>query len=423
MIRFVHAADLHLGRPMQRLQHFDHELKRVLTNAVNDSFQHLIETAINEKVDFVVFSGDIYDQPTGALADQLLFKQGMEQLADAEIPVYLIFGNHDYTSLQDQHVDLPDNVHIFPETVDTLTLETKSGERVALSGFSYTTQWITDDRVADFPMRNQAVDYHIGLLHGAAYTGETTRDRYAPFKPADLAAHQYDYWALGHIHGAHRVLDDNSAWYAGNIQGTRANEVGAKGALLVTIERHRQPTVEPFETTDWQFYPMTVPLDAVSDMEGLRMAIEQAMRKVEITASDEQLNLLADVTLQVTSDDGETIATYHRYATNLANEVRRRYLSKYHNGGSDRYGHVMLFDLHLALETAEEAVALLPYEQKMALQRIETYRDPEVFETLIEPLLKHSVWVNRVWAQIDHEQMIADVVSYAEQRLLMDDES
>ncbi|MGX7348603.1 metallophosphoesterase family protein [Aerococcus vaginalis] len=423
MIRFVHAADLHLGRPMQRLQHFDHELKRVLTHAVSDSFRHLIETAINEQVDFVVFSGDIYDQPTGALADQLLFKRGLEQLAEYNIPAYIIFGNHDYDTLKSSHVNLPKNAHIFRDSVQSMELETKSGETVALSGFSYTTQWINEDRLKDYPERSHVTDYHIGLFHGAERTGDSARDHYAPFTKADMIAHHYDYWALGHIHGAHRVLDDDRAWYAGNIQGTRANEVGAKGALLVSIEQGQAPEVEPFETTDWQFQPITIPLDTVSDMEGLRMAIEQAMRKMEITAVEESLNVLADVTLEVASDDGETMATYHRYAKTLADEIRRRYLSKYHNGGEDRVGHVMLFDLHLALETKEDTIALLPYEQKMALQRIETYRDPEVFETLIEPLLKHSTWANRVWSQIDRQQMIDDVVSFAEQRLLMDDES
>lgn len=422
MIRFIHAADLHLGRPMHQLQLFDKNLQHTLHAALATSFERLIETAINEQVDFVLFSGDIYDSPTGPLAEQFRFKSGMERLAKANIPAYLLFGNHDYQNTLGKHIQLPKNVTVFPSQVKTVTLTTKGNETVALSGFSYETQWLTEDLLSDYPKANGAADFHIGLLHGAEKSGKQSEDRYAPFEVAEMQTLGYDYWALGHIHRRHALDEAGRIWYPGNIQGVRANEIGPKGGLLVTISKQQAPHVEPFETTDWQFYEKTVDLNAVTSVEDLRVVIEHALNEAHHFAQREALNLLTVLNGQVTSDNSEALHWYEEYSEALIVEERRSMQRKYANQG-EAFGQVALYTMKLTLSAPQAAMSYRAFDQQAVLQRIAAYDEAAQFEALIAPLLKNQQWLSKVWPNIDHDQFKADVLALAKQQLFFMNET
>jgi DNA repair exonuclease SbcCD nuclease subunit len=74
---------------------------------------------------------------------------------------------------------------------------------------------------------------NIGLLHTAA--GRGGHENYAPCTPEQLAAHGYDYWALGHVHAREVIAEAPWIVFPGNLQGRDVNEAGAKGATLVTV--------------------------------------------------------------------------------------------------------------------------------------------------------------------------------------------
>ncbi|MDO4670843.1 MAG: DNA repair exonuclease [Aerococcus sp.] len=416
MIRFIHAADLHLGRPMHQLQIFDKGLQQTLQSSLSTSFNRLIDTAINEQVDFILFSGDIYDSPTGALTEQFRFKAGMERLNAANIPAYVLFGNHDYQNTNGNHIKLPKNVTVFPSRVQAVTLTTKGNETVTLAGFSYNKQWLTTDPLSDYPQRQMTTDYQIGLLHGAEQTGRATEDRYAPFDFKAMQALGYDYWALGHIHRTQAVHDDERIWYAGNIQGMRANELGPKGALLVTITKNQLPHVETLETTDWQFYEKDVDLANVASVEDLRVAIEQALNEAHYVAQREGLNFLTVLNGQVMSDNEEALHWYHDYSEALIVEERRSMQRKYANQG-EAFGQVALYAMKLAITTPPKELAYRSFDQQAVLKRITAYQEDEAFEQLIEPLLRNQQWLLNVWPNIDQEQFKADVIAQAREQL------
>ena len=54
----------------------------------------------------------------------------------------------------------------------------------------------------------------------------------------------YAYWALGHIHQRQEVRGDPPVRYAGNVQGRQFGEEGAKGALVVTLDRGAAPEID-----------------------------------------------------------------------------------------------------------------------------------------------------------------------------------
>ncbi|MGO2384748.1 MAG: metallophosphoesterase family protein, partial [Pseudolactococcus laudensis] len=69
----------------------------------------------------------------------------------------------------------------------------------------------------DYPERDDACDYHIGLFHGE-FSGES----FAPANLTDMLAKDYNYWALGHIHLANHVADN--VIYPGTPQGRNKKE-------------------------------------------------------------------------------------------------------------------------------------------------------------------------------------------------------
>ncbi len=76
---------------------------------------------------------------------------------------------------------------------------------------------------------------NIGLLHTAVDGFGGSHERYAPCTVADLAAKNYDYWALGHVHERTEIAQAPWIVYPGNLQARHVNEAGSKGATLVTI--------------------------------------------------------------------------------------------------------------------------------------------------------------------------------------------
>lgn len=249
-LRFIHAADLHLGTPFQGLMHLPDLIIETLQEAPYQAYNQLINFAVQEKVDFVCIAGDIYDQGGLNIKAQVRFKQGLEKLFDHEIPVFLIYGNHDYLVSEDQILPYPKNTYVLSASGETQKFESVNGEKIAISGFSYNRRHITEQRIDSLPNRLADVDYHIGMWHGQVERSISADNVYAPVTLNELSEKQYDYFALGHIH-AQETLDKNGRIrYSGCTQGRHINESGEKGIYLVDCQPH---------TVSSQFKP-TAPL-------------------------------------------------------------------------------------------------------------------------------------------------------------------
>lgn len=249
-MKFIHAADLHLDTPFQGLQGLPAELQQRLLRAPLASLARLVDLALNEQVDFVLLVGDLFDQAQQSVQAQAALMVQLERLNEAQIPVILSFGNHDFQSDEaDWH--FPANVHAFGSQVETVTLTTAQQTRVAITGFSYSQRWLTTDLSAQFPLKSPTADYQIGMWHGQ--TG-VVGDHYAPFSITELLSKHYDYWALGHIHQRQLLNQQPPIAYPGNSQGRQRNETGEKGCLLVTstADHKLTPVFKPLAEIIWQ---------------------------------------------------------------------------------------------------------------------------------------------------------------------------
>jgi DNA repair protein SbcD/Mre11 len=242
MIKFLHCADLHLDSPFKGLSSLPEAMLKRLFESTFLSFNRLVDIAIQEKVDFVIIAGDLYDSGQRSLKAQSFLKNCFAKLDSHHIEVYIVHGNHDPLDGQWVSLEWPKNVHFFQGgSIQTFCYE-RDGKTVAcLHGFSYETSAVTDNRTIHFPEKRDEI-YHIGILHGQA-DGYSGHSRYAPFLLSELLKKGYDYWALGHIHKKMDLHDDPPVRYSGNIQGRHSGETGEKGGYVVTLNDNQASSV------------------------------------------------------------------------------------------------------------------------------------------------------------------------------------
>ena len=230
--RFIHAADIHLDSPLKGLSGTEGSTIERIRSAPRAAFQSLVDLVIEDNMDFLVIAGDLYDGGWRDYSTGLFFAEQMGRLKQANVPVFVLHGNHDAQSQITRPLRLPDNVKVFkPRTAQTILLEE---HEVALHGQSYHERAVTSNLVPNYPPPVEDV-FNIGVLH-TALGGSDLHDNYAPCTLQELVSKGYDYWALGHIHTAEVRNERPPVVFPGNIQGRHIRETGPKGASLVSVE-------------------------------------------------------------------------------------------------------------------------------------------------------------------------------------------
>ena len=238
VVRFVHAADLHLDTPFQGVARPAPEIARALRDASLQAWENLVQLTMDREAAFLLLAGDIYDGAERGMRAHLRFADGLRRLADAGIRVFVVHGNHDplgegWSAIR----EWPDGVTVFgSDGVQTVGLEV-DGTAVAVHGISYPTRAVTENLALKY-RRHPDASLNIGLLHANA-GGATEHAAYAPCTLTDLESAGMDYWALGHIH-QRAYLRRGGPWiaYPGDTQGRspKPSEMGPKGVLMVEVK-------------------------------------------------------------------------------------------------------------------------------------------------------------------------------------------
>lgn len=249
MLKFIHAADIHLDSPLLRLGRYDDAPADLLRSATRLAVERLVDLAISEQVAFLAIAGDLYDGEWDDIRTGFYMVKQFGRLKAANIPVYVIAGNHDAASKMTKRIPFPENVrflsHRRPETIKIDAL------RVAIHGQSFASQAVPENLAANYPAAVPGY-FNLGLLH-TSLDGREHHDPYAPCKLEELQAKGYDYWALGHIHQREVLCERPFIAFSGNLQGRNVRETGAKGCLLVTVEdKGVQADFRPLDVVRWE---------------------------------------------------------------------------------------------------------------------------------------------------------------------------
>ncbi len=249
MPTFIHAADLHLDSPLQRLEAYEGAPVEQIRLASRRALENLVDLALAREVDLVVIAGDLYDGDWQDHSTGLFFVSQVNRLVKNGIAVVAISGNHDAASQMTKSLPLPTNPDGSEIMLRSRSAETRRFMDIGISvhGRSFRNRAEQENMVPDYPAADPGV-FNIGLLH-TSLTGAEGHDTYAPCSPSDLVGKHYDYWALGHVHtrGEHHDRDDVDAApiiFPGNLQGRHPKETGPKGCMIVEVGGDGKPKLE-----------------------------------------------------------------------------------------------------------------------------------------------------------------------------------
>jgi len=296
-VKFIHTADLHLDTPFKGLSNWNGDLASKLKDATFKSFRNTVDLCLKENVDFLLISGDVFDDQNKSLAAQIKFVEELKRLSDNAIPVYFICGNHDPLSSWLATLQLPENVFRFGSAkVEKYSYSKGNAPTADIYGVSFQNKSVKENLTVKYKLTGKPAPVSIAVLHGTVGAAGP-HENYAPFKVADVMDRQYDYWALGHIHKRQIIHESNPAIvYPGNPQGRDFGETGAKGCYLVEIKEGNTPQCEFIPTQVIRFEEVAINLTGEDRIDRLPDIIEEA--KSAIDDYDENTSYILRITLK-----------------------------------------------------------------------------------------------------------------------------
>lgn len=239
MIRVGHFADTHLGYRQYGLSEREIDFY--------EQFTKVIEDMIEQKVDLVIHSGDLFEQAKPPIKALLTAKEGFEKLSDNNIPVYVIAGNHD--KLQRTETSIPQELYE-NENFHIISFDKPAvyHDELFLGGMSF-INIDNQDAIKDILTRikEEAIGYKYKIL--ALHGGTEKNFKINPEFKNETIPYGFDYYAMGHIHN--RIDDtfhDAKLCYPGSTELRSANEVEnyekkGKGYNIVTFDDEAEKIV------------------------------------------------------------------------------------------------------------------------------------------------------------------------------------
>ena len=305
-MRFLHIADLHLGKQMNDLSLMDDQ------RFILDQIAHI---AAEEQADAVLIAGDVYQRSTPQAEAMALFDAFVSRLARDGRKVFVISGNHDSALRISYFSSLVRNAGVYVTEAFTgemqhVTLQDADGElTVWMLPFLRPAQVrraLPEEKVTSYQdavaavLRNADIDLtgrNLLMCHQFIIGCEVCESEELSVGTLDhidgAVFDGFDYVALGHIHKPQKVLRDTLR-YAGSPLKYSFSEAQHKKSVTIVDMR---------EKGDVQV--RKVPLYPLHDVRLIDGTLEEIMRMpysedyVWITIRDELPPPDAKVTLSV----------------------------------------------------------------------------------------------------------------------------
>ena len=225
-VRFLHTADLHLGKVEEIFK--DNTIER--TRQVFQCFEDIIALAVEKNLDFVLIAGDLFNSNS---VDTAIVENVLRVIENAKLPVVISFGNHDPYNQSNPFFnrELPKNMHIIGAEECCITLE-EANCRIYGKSFVTTCDKGTG-RLSFVPPMDKKLN--ILMLHADTHEQGLNYISYDYMRNSRM-----NYIALGHVHKPSGLVKLNtvSYSYAGCPISQGFDEAGYKTVNLVTLTQH-----------------------------------------------------------------------------------------------------------------------------------------------------------------------------------------
>ena len=193
MVKFAHISDVHLGgwkqQPLQELNF--------------NSFQKAFSICIEQTLDFVLISGDLFDSAYPPIEILKETFAEFRKLKEADIPCFIIAGSHDYSVSGKTFLDVLEragfckNVTQAEEKENEILLNPTICKGAAIYGYPGKKSGLEIQDLRKVQLQDAPGMFKIFMLH-------TTIDKAKGTLPIDSLETELipkaDYYALGHLH-------------------------------------------------------------------------------------------------------------------------------------------------------------------------------------------------------------------------------
>lgn len=225
-MRLIHCADIHLDSKLSA--NLDANKRKIRRQELLKSFENMIGYAVNNDIKVILIAGDLFDTDSVTKTVSNAVYSAVESNPDIEF--YYLKGNHDNNSFLASLDCIPDNLHMFGETLTTYML----ADRIALSGIE-----LSGDNAFEIydAMTLDTRNFNILTLHGQIYE-TASKDKAENINLSLLKNKSIDYLALGHVHRyVKEELDARGSYcYPGCLEGRGFDECGKHGFIVLEID-------------------------------------------------------------------------------------------------------------------------------------------------------------------------------------------
>jgi DNA repair exonuclease SbcCD nuclease subunit len=174
------------------------------------SLENAIDIIIKRGIDFLLISGDLFHVNLPDLESVKRVAEKLRDLKDHRIPVYVVYGSHDYSPNATAMIDVLEGGGLLKSVVDVDALDNgfrlnyltdnKTGAKICgLSGRSYSLER-EYYRVIDRQCLEDETGFRIFVLHTAVEEVKPASATYGQGIPVSLLPKGLEYYAGGHIH-------------------------------------------------------------------------------------------------------------------------------------------------------------------------------------------------------------------------------
>lgn len=230
-MRFAHFGDCHIGAWR------DNKLKDLNLQA----FIKTLDSCVDQKVDFIIISGDLFDT---ALPDLSIVKKAVDKIKevkDQKIPFYINYGSHDFAPNSVSIIDILTSSGLLTKVVDAQIIDEKvnlnfvqdaktgvkmaglSGRRLGLEKKYY--------NMLDIESLEKENGFKIFVFHNAIIELRSKTATYPEGVPISCFPKGFNYYAGGHVHDniEKEITDYGLIIYPGSLFGSTFTDLEHTG--------------------------------------------------------------------------------------------------------------------------------------------------------------------------------------------------
>ena len=211
-MKFAHLSDVHLGfQKHESLQNIEQQV-----------FEKILDECITRKVNFILIPGDLFHVNIPEMRIQKFAFAKFRQVHDAGIPIYVVYGSHDFSPVSNSVIDLLAEIGYIRKVTNATSheegkislkclIDEKTGAKITgLSGLK-----VGKDREWYEKLDRSSLEAEQGLkiflFHGGISDMKTDSGMDGDQMPLSLLPKGFSYYAGGHMHKFnHQSFDEYS---------------------------------------------------------------------------------------------------------------------------------------------------------------------------------------------------------------------